>query len=867
VDDELLSWIAVRDELREELLIARLAIGEEQLGRAHIAYVHAGLHLKKQTNGSTALFLLGPENKFRVLLTRITEHPVFDGFILLLIIASSTVLVIDSPRADIDDETRENLRITDLSFSIVFAIEIVMRVLATGLFMHPGAYLRSGWHWLDLISVIVSFASALSAAKAVRVMRFIRPLRTIKRYRGLRLIVTTILNSIRGIVHVVLLSSLNYLIFGILAVQLFSGKLYSCTDDSVQRRTECVGQWTYEEPVWNGTEYLLRNVTAPRRWERFDRNFDHIGTSILTLFQVSSGDDWADTMYAAIDARSADLAPERDSNPWAGLFFVAFFIISNFFLLNLFVGVVIVNFSKVKEKIDGLAFLTPEQREWVEAQRAMLNLRPDVLLLRPRDAFGWRKKLDALVRSNEFEYFIGACIAVNVVVIGLEYDGMDDDMATTLNWVNVAFVAVFTAEILLKLLAHRTRFFLIGWNRFDFAIVVVSIVAVIVNFSVTNAPDLTFVRILRFLRLLRIVRLIKKARRVRVLVETLWYSLPSIGNIALLIVIVYVVFAVVGVQVFSNVDTSTERSRFLDDQFFNFHSFLSTMQLLFIFTTNEKWSDAMYDTMVSEPYCSEAAGTCGSQAAPLYFMSFTVVAAFVMTNLFLAIILDNFATTMQMDESQVTLSDLHRFADLWALYDPDATLLMPTKKLGHLLANLQPPLGTTRADSRIQQLRRMAEYRILDRRGQVHFAEVMVPLARACVEGTLVDGGGPEGQGDHLIGYDLTAHTFPELLTLPTVFYDHRPSHVGHTLAATYVAASYRRHLAVRRVKKLREERRERSRRYLEQKRASAADSGPTQDSVAAAKSGSGAQQNMSADFLRPRAASGVSSIEIADEE
>jgi hypothetical protein len=781
------SWSDIRDEVRDELAVLRLAVGEEQIGRAHVSYVYTGLKLKQATNGSTSLFIFGPENAFRAWLTSVTLHPVFDALVLTLIAASTVLVIADNPRTEYDPQTREVMDYLDLSFTAAFALEIVMRILATGLILHPGAYLRSGWNWVDLTSVVISFVSSFSAVRSLRVLRFLRPLRTIKRYRGLRIVVATILSSIKSITHVVALSSMCYVLFGILAVQLFAGKLYECNDSTVRLQAECIGTYVATATVPDPTTNTLVNVNyeIERRWERYERNFDHIGYSMLTLFQVSTGDDWADVMFNAIDAKSTTEAPVRGYQPVVGLFFVLFFLVSNFFFVNVFVGVVIVNFSIAKQKVDGLAFLTEEQRAWVDAQRAILNMRPEPLLILPTSA-AWRRRLDQVVRSPQFEIFIAFCIALNVAIIAMEYEGQPKDYGMYLNYCGWGFAVLFFLEMLLKLTAHGLRYFYLPWNRFDFFLAWLGVVSFAFEYLDSSAHgryvpiNFSVLRVLRFVRVLRVLRLFKQARKVRVLVETLWHSLPSIVNIALLLLVLYVMFGVIGVQLFA---LARPGGRFLDEQYFNFYSFPMALQLLFVFTTNEKWSDAMYDLMSDPPYCSEAANDCGYWYAPAFFVPFVVIASFVVANLFLAIILDNFSTTMKLDQSSVTLADLHRFLEVWAQFDPDGKRTIPTRALPKLLAALQPPLGTTRAHSRIELLKRMTEDRILDHDGVVHFAEVLVPLARHAM-----------ANGGALLGYDLASDGFPELKSLPTVWYAHRPAHVGHTMAATYVAACYRRH-------------------------------------------------------------------------
>jgi len=95
---------------------------------------------------------------------------------------------------------------------------------------------------------------------------------------------------------------------------------------------------------------------------------------MLTLFQMMTTEGWVGVMYSGIDSRGIDLQPKENSSPWNLFFFVLFMIIGSQFILNLFVGVVIDNFNKIKEKEEiGNLFVTEGQRNWIEIQRIMLS--------------------------------------------------------------------------------------------------------------------------------------------------------------------------------------------------------------------------------------------------------------------------------------------------------------------------------------------------------------------------------------------------------------------------------------------------------------------------------------------------------------
>ena len=95
---------------------------------------------------------------------------------------------------------------------------------------------------------------------------------------------------------------------------------------------------------------------------------------MLILFQMMTTEGWMTVMYAGIDSRGVDLQPKKHNNLWWILYFVSFMIIGSQFIINLFVGVVIDNFNKIKEKSEtGNIFVTDRQREWIEIQKVVMS--------------------------------------------------------------------------------------------------------------------------------------------------------------------------------------------------------------------------------------------------------------------------------------------------------------------------------------------------------------------------------------------------------------------------------------------------------------------------------------------------------------
>ncbi len=217
----------------------------------------------------------------------------------------------------------------------------------------------------------------------------------------------------------------------------------------------------------------------------------------------------------------------------------------------------------------------------------------------------WQEKITALVESDIFSRSITILIIVNALILGLETSSRLREIAgPVFSLVNQVIIAVFVLELLLKLLCYRLRFFVNGWNWFDFAIVVISVV-----------PSQGGLAILRSLRLLRVLRLLSTVRQLRMLVDSLLEALPGIGWSAVLLLIFFYIFGVMGVSLFGNSFPEW------------FGTLGASLYTLFQIMTLESWSMGIArPVMQAYPY------------AWLYFTPFILVASFMVLNLFIAII-------------------------------------------------------------------------------------------------------------------------------------------------------------------------------------------------------------------------------------
>ena len=189
-----------------------------------------------------SLLCLGPDNWFRWRCARIVHNTHFETVILVLIAASSVTLALDRPSLDPESRLARSIRIMDYIFTAAFTIEALLKIIAWGFACSSkNAYIRNGWNVLDLIVVSVGYVliileqtgaggDNIAMLRVLRTLRALRPLRAASRYEGLKAVVNALFAVLPAMVNVALVCFLFYVLFGILAVNLFKGKLFYCED-------------------------------------------------------------------------------------------------------------------------------------------------------------------------------------------------------------------------------------------------------------------------------------------------------------------------------------------------------------------------------------------------------------------------------------------------------------------------------------------------------------------------------------------------------------------------------------------------------------------------------------------------------------
>ncbi|XP_054027249.1 sodium channel protein type 5 subunit alpha-like [Dryobates pubescens] len=620
--------------------------------------------------------------RFRKTCYRIVKHSWFENFIIFMIILSSAALTFE----DIHLHKRERVRIVleyaDRIFTYIFLLEMLLKWVAYGL----RSYFTNAWCWLDFIIVCVSTAwnfgnpspcSSGSALKSLRTLRALRPLRALSRFEGIKVVVNALLGAIPSILNVLLVCVVFWLLFNIAGVKLLAKKFFKCT---LQNEDIKKINTTADCAAYNGS------------WTNSDVNFDNVGMGYLALLQVATFKGWMDIMYAAVDSRGVDEQPKFEAFLAMYVYFVIFIIFGSFFMLNLFIGVVISNFNQQRKKISGKdLFLTEEQKKYYNALKKLGSKKPQKPIPRPLNAF--QGLLFDVVSHKAFDITIVIFICLNMVVMMAEIN--QEDVRKVLNKINYFFVAVFTAECVIKILALRQYFFTSGWNIFDLAVVVLSLVSIGLSEAFKRFFSPTLLRIFRLARIGRILRLIRRARGIRTLLFALLMSLPALFNIGLLLFLVMFIYAIVGMANFACVGWEGGI-----DNLFNFQTFDSSMLCLFQITTSAGWDSLLVPVLKSSNSCApnlnltnEQRNNCTNRGVGiLFFVSYVIISFLIVVNMYIAVILENFSVATEESTDPLCEDDFDMFYETWGKFDPQATQFIEYSALPDFADALSEPL-------------------------------------------------------------------------------------------------------------------------------------------------------------------------------
>lgn len=239
---------------------------------------------------------------------------------------------------------------------------------------------------------------------------------------------------------------------------------------------------------------IAKPQMKPREWENNRFHFDNVAKAMLTLFTVSTFEGWPNLLYVSIDSNEENRGPIHNFRPIVAAYYIIYIIIIAFFMVNIFVGFVIVTFQNEGEQEYKNCELDKNQRNCIEFALKAKPVRRYIPKHRIQYKVWW------FVTSRPFEYTIFMLILINTITLAMKYHGQPEPYSVALDTLNSIFTAVFAMEFVFKLAAFRVKvswiaviieylvlhehfyeqnYFGDAWNVFDFVIVLGSFIDIV----------------------------------------------------------------------------------------------------------------------------------------------------------------------------------------------------------------------------------------------------------------------------------------------------------------------------------------------------------------------------------------------------
>ncbi|XP_072434162.1 sodium leak channel NALCN isoform X3 [Chiloscyllium punctatum] len=626
------------------------------------------------------------------------------------------------------------LQIAEYAFVIFMSIELNLKILADGLFFTPTAVIRDFGGVMDIFIYLQSLiflwwmphnVPAKSGAQLLMMLRCLRPLRIFKLVPQMRKVLRELFSGFKEIFLVSILLLTLMLVFASFGVQLFAGKLAKCNDPHITRRELCHGMFRINVSVSKDLNLKLKagekkpGFWVPRVWANpRNFNFDNVGSALLALFEVLSLKGWVEVRDVII----------HRVGPIHGIYIHVFVFLGCMIGLTLFVGVVIANFNENK----GTALLTVDQRRWEDLKSRLKIAQPLHLAARP-DNGGFRAKMYDITQHPFFKRSIAVLVLAQSVLLSLKWD-VDNPVTVPLATMSVIFTFIFVLEVTMKITAMSpSGFWQSRRNRYDLLVTSLGVIWVVLHFALLN--EYTYVMgacVIVF----RFFSICGKHVTLKMLLLTVVVSMYKSFFIIVGMFLLLICYAFAGVVLFGTVKYGENINRHA-----NFSSAGKAITVLFRIVTGEDWNKIMHDCMVQPPFCTPDDENywetdCGNYAGALmYFCSFYVIIAYIMLNLLVAIIVENFSLFYSTEEDQLlSYNDLRHFQIIWNMVDDKREGAIPTSRVKFLLRLLRGRLEVDLEKDKLLFKHMCYEMERLHNGGDVTFHDVLSMLSYRSVD-------------------------------------------------------------------------------------------------------------------------------------
>ncbi|XP_037808788.1 sodium channel protein para isoform X2 [Lucilia sericata] len=312
-------------------------------------------------SASKAMWLLDPFNPIRRVAIYILVHPLFSLFIITTILVNCILMIMP---------TTPTVESTEVIFTGIYTFESAVKVMARGFILCPFTYLRDAWNWLDFVVIALAYVTMgidLGNLAALRTFRVLRALKTVAIVPGLKTIVGAVIESVKNLRDVIILTMFSLSVFALMGLQIYMGVLTqkcikrfpldgswgNLTDENWKLHNENVSNWYTEDGIAYplcgnisgagqcGEDYVCLQGFGPNPNYGYT-SFDSFGWAFLSAFRLMTQDFWEDLYQLVL----------RAAGPWHMLFFIVIIFLGSFYLVNLILAIVAMSYDELQKKAE-----------------------------------------------------------------------------------------------------------------------------------------------------------------------------------------------------------------------------------------------------------------------------------------------------------------------------------------------------------------------------------------------------------------------------------------------------------------------------------------------------------------------------------
>ncbi|CAD8054707.1 unnamed protein product [Paramecium primaurelia] len=683
----------------------------------------------------TALYFFGKNSKIRVICCNICTSKRFQWFSNIVMVSSIFLMIVRTYH-DYEDQKSQYPYIILTILNVLKLLEDMISIIAKGLFMDKGSYLTYSWQVIDLIYLFAFFIDTYKQNPIINGCLFLghfRPMKLMYRIKWLDNIRAALAQSLLDMLKILLTLISVWIMFGVFGIILYESQFGFC-DDKMQfnvNQQEC--------------------IENDRKWINYKHNFDNITIALPTLFVVSTFDGWGEIMQVAENSRQSILGPA----PFASYlstyaYFISFCFIGSMFFLSFFTGTLFSKLRVNQQKIE-MQNVTKSQKEFIELCPMILKdspgfSTPPTRLIRRLSSF--------IVNNSISQKFMFLLLLVDLICqLQYHYD-MELDKIRNLNQIQRFLILFYGIWIILLFMQLGVnRYFDNYWRRYYIFLILISLCDIIADFqydwvihyyeSNVYTSNYQILRLAFMTRQLRLLVIFQGLSNLSRLIRVMGFAIPFLAKLISILIITMIIYALIGCQLFGKVKKGA-----VIDEYINFTNFEYALLALFKCASGDDFRTIMTDTMHHNPYCSENTDYCGSDFNQLYFITFMLFSNYVLLNLFVLGLIEQFEEFFQVQNSmiQTYVEQIDKIKTTWCKYSADNNgESMHYKFLCRFLLDIGQPLGGGNDDNLWDAAKLASKLNLRsDPYGYIQYNHLLYHLFRCCYHDEIFKDGSQE---------------------------------------------------------------------------------------------------------------------------